>query len=151
MGLAITAAAGVALYPPLIKIGTPLVCSGELKISTRNYSYKPGQRGTQVNFYCVNNEKKEVDVTFLAVMAAGVIYSCLWFLFLLPLSYLLQRIVVIQYDHLKIKKSLNPALNNLLSRQDNAQRLSELERLKEKELVTEEEYKLKRAEIIKSI
>jgi hypothetical protein len=39
-----------------------LLCDGEVQVDRRSYSYKPGQRGEEVRFYCVTRGQRQ-DMT----------------------------------------------------------------------------------------
>jgi hypothetical protein len=71
LGLCIGVAAAVtALIPASALWMSPIVCPGgyDLAYNTSNYSYKPGQSGTTVDFQCVSGTNA-YDVSDLAVIA----------------------------------------------------------------------------------
>jgi len=77
------ASAGLAIYPPLVKITEPIV--GKIRIESEDYSYKPGQSGTSISFYLVNNKGAEEDRTLYCGFIAFLIYSVI--IFILFLAY----------------------------------------------------------------
>ncbi len=77
------ASAGIAIYPPLVRVAEPIV--GKIRIETVDYSYKPGQRGTSISFYLMDKNGVEEDGTIYAGFIAFLIYSAI--IFLMFISY----------------------------------------------------------------
>lgn len=80
------ATAGIALYPPVAFIATPLICSGEVEIVSRGQSYRPGEYIVTRNIYCVSaaaeGKSAREDITLKAAGAAFLIYSAIAFVLL---------------------------------------------------------------------
>jgi hypothetical protein len=77
------ASAGIAIYPPIVKVTEPVV--GKIRIETQDYSYKPGQSGTSISFYVTNRQGIEEEKTFYAGFIAFLIYT--FIIYLLFISY----------------------------------------------------------------
>ncbi len=66
---------------PMQAISAPLVCGeNALELEKDYYSYKPGQSGYTITWYCVDEAAgTRQDRTFPVVLASGVIYSLVIF------------------------------------------------------------------------
>ena len=76
-GLMIAILGGLA-YPPVIEtVGAPFLISGmdRLTMGKYDYSYKPGQSGTQFIFYRVSTNGKKTDITLPLMAYATLVYS----------------------------------------------------------------------------
>ena len=78
------ATAGMAIYPPVTGIATPLLCSGEVAHESQRYSYQPGQQGITRTIYCRTGGAKEAgeDITMKAVGLSFLLYSAIAFVLL---------------------------------------------------------------------
>lgn len=78
------ATAGMAVYPPVTAIATPLICSGEVVHESQNYSYRPGQQGITRTIHCRTGGAKDEgeDITMKAVGVSFLLYSAIAFLLL---------------------------------------------------------------------
>ena len=80
IGIVIVAVGIGAVATPLQGISGPIVCGGgQLELVTQEYSYKPGQVGYTINWYCVDPAGDRQDRTYLVILASGVIYSLVLF------------------------------------------------------------------------
>lgn len=68
------ATAGGALHPPLLTVAAPVLCDGDMDISSRSYSYKPGQSGTAHTIRC-EREARVQEVTLRAIGVSTLIYG----------------------------------------------------------------------------
>lgn len=68
------ASAGGALHPPLLTVAAPVLCDGDMDITSRSYSYKPGQRGTSHTIRCERQGRVE-EVTLRAIGVSTLIYG----------------------------------------------------------------------------
>jgi hypothetical protein len=68
------ASAGGALYPPLLTVAAPVLCDGNMDITSRGYSYKPGQSGTSHTIRCERQGRVE-EITLRAVGVSTLIYG----------------------------------------------------------------------------
>lgn len=69
------ATAGTAVHPPLVRVAAPLACEGSFEIETRDYSYKPGQSGTEHRYWCTGADGTRESVTMRAIGYAFLVYS----------------------------------------------------------------------------
>ena len=78
------ATAGMAIYPPVTAIATPLICSGEVVHQSQHYSYQPGQQGITRTILCRTGGAKNQgeDITMQAVGMSFLLYSAIAFLLL---------------------------------------------------------------------
>ena len=78
------ATAGMAVYPPVTGIATPLICSGEVVHESQRYSYRPGQQGITRTIHCRTGGAKEAgeDITLKAIGVSFLLYSAIAFLLL---------------------------------------------------------------------
>lgn len=78
------ATAGMAIYPGVTAIANPLICAGEVVYESRNYSYRPGQRGVERFIYCQTGEGKggQEDIIWKAMGVSFLLYSAIAFLLL---------------------------------------------------------------------
>lgn len=68
------ASAGGALHPPLLTVAAPVLCDGGMDITSRSYSYKPGQSGTSHTIRCERQGRVE-EVTLRAIGVSALIYG----------------------------------------------------------------------------
>jgi hypothetical protein len=70
-----------AAITPLQGVSGPLVCGEDhLELQEDYYSYKPGQSGYTITWYCVNEKTgAKQDRTLPVILASGVIYSLVLF------------------------------------------------------------------------
>ncbi|MGB3275184.1 MAG: SHOCT domain-containing protein [Castellaniella sp.] len=68
------ATAGGALHPPLLTVAASVLCDGDMDISSQNYSYRPGQRGTAYTMRCEREGRVE-EVSLRAIGVSTLIYG----------------------------------------------------------------------------
>lgn len=82
------ASAGTALYPPVTRVATPLVCAGgTLDYESHGASYRPGEYIVTRTIYCVEGGAgpkggARTEVTLNAAGASFLIYSAIAFILL---------------------------------------------------------------------
>lgn len=130
-----------ALVPAMHKLSAPLVCGGEFEIVTTRYSYKPGQVGWQHNIYCYDENGKR-EVTFQSMFATGILFSVPIFAWTLYAS---RRGISLPkfYGTASPKKSK--------SGESALERLSELKKMRDADLISEAEYEVKKKQIMDEI
>ena len=81
VGVIILAVGIGAAITPMQGVSGPLVCGdNQLELQKDYYSYKPGQSGYTITWYCVDEETgAKEDRTFPVILASGVIYSLVLF------------------------------------------------------------------------
>lgn len=142
-------------FTPLMSIGGPLVCgSGEFGIDSQTYSYKPGQVGVTRGPYCLDQQTGEKkDVTFALIVVDTLIYGAVTFLLLAiagrrlkssdagaspTASWLGTQTGESTSAQAKKKKVSASAL----------EKLSELKEMRDANLISEQEYEQKKADIL---
>ena len=184
------ATAGVAVYPPIAFIASPLVCSGEVEVVSQNYSYRPGQSGVTRTFYCasgnVGGKPVRDDITFKAIGASFLVYSAIAFVLLRLLLVPLRRRVAAAARRIAAPSPTiagaapgpRADLQSILSQvadavkrgearvrvhgadfgvppgtagEDPAERLAQLKRLHDQDLITAADYEAKKAEILSGL
>lgn len=157
------ASIGGALYPPLTRIAAPLACNGEFSVNTYKYSYKPGQQGSGYQTACVDRvtgEHKDVSLpTFLwnsAIFAGAAFVPLLllaWLLvgklrrvfgsFKLPDIGRTRTAIFTQFgDGAASRRSPAPDIRSM------EDRLRELRRLHDRELIDADDYEARKAEVL---
>ncbi len=75
------ATAGVAIYPPLVKITAPLACGGDFTIESQRFSRSPGETVVTHRFYCQEiGSVTKTDISTYAVLIVFGVYSSLIFI-----------------------------------------------------------------------
>ena len=82
VGFVIVSVAVGAIFPSMHTFAAPLICSGEVKVESIRYSYKPGQVGWDNHIYCIERGKQR-EITFPAIGVTGLIASAILFVFLI--------------------------------------------------------------------
>lgn len=72
------ATAGGAIHPPLVTVAAPYVCDGTVELQSQGYSYKPGQRGVARTISCLGPDGRKRDITLRAIGAATVYYTLIF-------------------------------------------------------------------------
>ena len=92
-GLMVPGLGGLIFPSMLINVGGPVIISGSDKIvlQTHDYSYKPGECGREYHFYCVSNDGKEEEITMTLVFSSIAIYSIIFIVLLIIISFIYQR------------------------------------------------------------
>ncbi len=81
--------AGITILGIILPWAAPVLCDSDMDISSRGYSYKPGQSGTAHTIRC-EHEGRVQEVTLRAIGVATLIYGAgAWVL--LTLLYRLSR------------------------------------------------------------
>jgi hypothetical protein len=92
LGLMVPGLGGLIFPSMLINTVGPFITSQNEKIvlETEDYSYKPGQSGTQYNFYLLSASGEKKDITMKLVFTSFAVYS-VFFLILFFLIFFLYR------------------------------------------------------------
>lgn len=81
VGFVIISVAVGAIFPSMHTLSAPLICSGEVKVESIRYSYKPGQVGWDNHIYCVEQGKKN-EITLPMIGVTGLVASAIVFVLL---------------------------------------------------------------------
>jgi hypothetical protein len=151
VGFVIISVAVGAIFPSLHKLTAPLICSGTVDVETIQYSYKPGQVGWATTIYCAKNSGERREITFAAIVVTGFIASAIMFVIFgvwMRKSLFLPENFGTLANDLKSKKG--PALK---SKKDGTalERLSELKKMYDENLITRDEYEKKKGKIMEEL
>ncbi len=146
------------IFPSTLRISAPLVCQGEMTVVSRQYSYKPGSVSVEHKVYCQDETGgAKRDITFLAVMVSCLIYSGIIFL-LFCANLLVKRLRGEQLESPQPPPTPSfpqplpmPVSGTELGGEDPAGLLKKLKELRQADLITEQEYEAKKAEILSKI
>ena len=170
------ASAGTAIYPRVAAVGAALLCSGEVVYESHGQSYRPGEYTVTRTIYCQTGAGKGADreeITFRAIGIAFLIYSALAFLLLrFIIAPWLRRRAERALLAAGIRSPADPSAAaspadlravlgqvseavrrgraNVVDRSDEepADRLAQLKQLRDRGLITAEDYEAKKAEIL---
>ncbi|HUH22579.1 MAG TPA: SHOCT domain-containing protein [Brevundimonas sp.] len=171
------ATAGGAIHPPVITVAAPYVCDGTVDVRSQNYSYRPGQRGVARTILCTGADGEARDITLKTMGAATICYALIFLAVGLALLVLARLLTPRLNDALRTKagglssKNAEAAARYLKDRlvvsadivrrdakpdsgdRDDTvrSRLENLQALRDDNLISEEEYQAKRAEVLSSL
>lgn len=175
------ATAGGAVHPPVVTVAAPYVCDGTVETRSQNYSYRPGQSGVARTILCTRADGAAHDITLKTIGAATVYYTLIFMAVGLVLAVLARlltpRLLTSRMgDPFRPgpKSGLDPAdleatarylrdrllvSADIVRRDADAphdddsirRRLEQLQALRDDNLISEEEYQAKRAEVLSSL
>lgn len=152
IGFVIFSVAVGAVFPSMHKLPASLVCQGDVKVESIKYSYKPGQVGWDNHIYCVDEQGTQKEITFPAIGVTGLISSAVIFVLLVigMRSNILQsqNFGTLASDLKRDGKSASSAKRKTGSAME---RLTELKKLRDENLITNAEYEKKKAEIMDNL
>jgi hypothetical protein len=143
-----------AAFPVINTVAAPFVCSGkELRNNQQSYSYQPGEVTTTITWYCVDTKTgAKEDVTLQTNLAAGVIYGLITFAIFIVWWLLANRpgqnparSATIDIPPVAVSSRPNTPSEGALKR------LTELKEMRDSDLITQDEYEKKKAEILESL
>lgn len=156
VGVIIIAIGFGAALPFINRVAAPFSCPGkDLQLSTETYSYRPGDTTTTSTWLCVDKATgAQTDVSFQTVAIAGVIYSVVLFVI-----WTIRSLFVKPSPASSIPRpaqisgrAVSASSAHKANVSDSALgKLSELKQLYEANLITEQEYQQKKAEILEKL
>lgn len=139
-----------AVWPSLYKVASPLVCRGgqRLEVAQHHYSWRPGTAMWTATIYVVDESTgKKKDRTDVVKLAAGAAYGLGIFVLLLPKLCRRTMPSASAQAH-----GIGPTAKAAsVSDRSAHEKLAELKKLRESDLITPEEYEQKKAEILKKM
>jgi hypothetical protein len=149
IGFVIIAVGIGAIFPSMHKLSAPLICGGEVEVESIRYSYKPGQVGWEHHIYCVEHGT-EKEITFQAIGMTGLAASAMTFVVLAILG---RKSLTLPETFGELSTDLQPKRSAPTARGrkkegTRLERLVELKRMYEANLITKEEYEKKKARIM---
>jgi hypothetical protein len=144
VGFVLISVAIGAIFPSIHKLAAPLICTGSVEIETLQYSYKPGQMGWEHHIYCAGESGERREITFPAIAVTGLIASAILFVIAL----------VGMRNGIRLPENFGSLARDLKRNKKDGSaldRLSELKKMYEKNLISQAEYEVKKAEIMKEL
>jgi hypothetical protein len=140
-----------ALFPSLNRISKPFICPrGEMELETQEYRPSPVETVTTLTWYCVDQstgKRTELGI-FPMSLYAGLIYGFLLFIVVvIVMEVLANRSPV----NVQPKASYVPQKNNVGISGKALERMKELQKLRDANMISDDEYQRKRAEIIRDL
>jgi hypothetical protein len=148
IGFVLISVAGGAIFPSIHKLAAPLICKGSVEIETFQYSYKPGQVGWEHHIYCASEEGRK-EITFPAIAVTGVIASAILFVIA----------IIWMRNSIRLPENFGSLATDLRKKKISSgkkdgsalERLSELKKMYDENLISKAEYEQKKAEIMKEL
>ena len=141
-----------AAVPVIHRIAAPLVCSdGKMVTESEYYSYQPGESTTTLAWFCVNDKTGEKqDISFKTALVAGALYGVIFFALYIVTMLLNNRRGVEPHGAgaatpLAVEMFPEAQSGSLQIRQ----KLETLRELRNSNLITEQEYEVKKSEILR--
>ena len=141
--------AGVGgVFPSIHRLTAPLVCRGEVQVKSVKYSYRPGEITWTHHVYC-DSESGRKEITLLAVNMTGLVASAIVFIILV---FRMRKSLVLSENSSISTPDLNPerkTASSVPGRTGSAlERLTELKKMRDENLITDAEYEKKKTEIM---
>ena len=143
-----------AAVPAINRVAAPFACShGKMQLETSTSSYTAGESSTSLNWLCVDDTTGvQEPINFKVIMYAGLIYGLGLFVVVLLCSLLFGKRGNLRPTEPVLRRDqMDGPL--FVARRPNAlstqQRLRELKELRSQDLISEQEYEMKRAEILR--
>lgn len=143
-----------AIVPSIHKLTAPLICRGEVQVETVRYNVRPGETVWDHSVYCVTDGAKK-EITFPAIGITGLAASAIVF------AVLAWRwrgtLVVPMKDFGSLATDLkaapsSPGESRRKKKQGSPlERLSELKKMRDENLISEAEYDRKKNEIMEEL
>jgi hypothetical protein len=143
-----------AAVPVINRVAAPFACSrGKMQLETETSSYTPGQSTTTLNWLCVDESSgAQEPINFKVIMYAGLIYGLGLFVILIGATLGGVNWGGTSKTEPFVRQG-QPDGPLFVARHPNAlstqQKLRELKELRSQDLISEQEYEMKRAEILK--
>lgn len=151
VGFVIISVAIGAVFPSLHKLAAPLICNGTVNAESIKYSYKPGQVGWENHIYCDSTSGERKEITFPAMGVTGMIASAIVFV---PLAFWMRKSLFLPENFGALANDLKQKKSRSGKKEKEGsalERLSELKKMYDENLITESEYERKKAEIMKEL
>ncbi len=141
--------AGVGgVFPSIHRLTAPLVCRGEVQVKSVKYSYKPGEITWTHHIYC-DSESGRKEITLLAVNMTGLIASAIVFIIL---AFRMRKSLTLSENSSTSTPDLNPGRKTASSGTGKTgsalERLTELKKMRDQNLISDAEYERKKTEIM---
>lgn len=149
IGFVLISVAVGAIFPSMHKLTAPLICDENVEIETLQYSYKPGQMGWEHHIYCTSESGERKEITFPVIGVTGLIASAI--LFIIALIWMRNGIRLPE-NFGSLAKDLKKKKNSSGQHEGSAlERMSELKKMYDQNLISQVEYERKKDEIMKEL
>jgi hypothetical protein len=141
-----------AAVPALNRVAAPFACSnGKMQLETSTSSYTPGESSTSLNWLCVDDTTGAKEpINFKVILYAGLIYGLGLFVVVL-----LWSLVFGKRGNVRPTEPVIPHRSEFIPQSQNSestlQKLRELKEMRSADLISEQEYETKKAEILKEM
>jgi len=140
-----------ALIPSMHKLTAPLICRGEVDVDTTRYSIRPGETYWEHTIYCIKTGGGVDEITFPAIGVTGLVSSVIIFAFL---AYRWRDTLIVDKNDV----GMSAAALKFTKKSDKQkkqgsplERLSELKKMRDGNLISEAEYDRKKSEIMEEL
>jgi len=134
-----------AVVKPVHKLTGVLLCRGTVDISETSYNYGPRGTYSDLEITCLANDGTRREITFQSFLVLGVI-STLFFLALLV--YFLRGLILTASGLPAPDPKLKDAGRSTKDKPSGLERLSELKKMRDENLISQVEYERKKGEIM---
>src|SRR5688572_7393142 len=148
IGFIIISVAVGAIFPSMHKLTAPLICKGEVQVESITYSYKPGQIGTDNHIYCIDEQGDQKEITFPAIGVTGLFYSAILFVIFLFLG---RKGVALPETFGTRATDIKPKKGGKKKEGSAMERLAELKKMRDANLITQAEFERKKAKIMEEL
>jgi len=139
-----------ALIPSMHKLTAPLICRGEVDVDTTSYSVRPGETYWEHTIYCIKDKGGVDEITFPAIGVTGLVASAIIFAFW-AYRWRDTLIVKMDADYYAVREKALKLLNKKNKESSPTERLTELKKMRDANLISEAEYDRKKSEIMEEL
>lgn len=143
-----------AAFPAMERVAAPFVCGERsLDLQLDHYFYKPNTSGYTITWSCVDSRGESQDVTWKITLVAGLIYSAvIFFISLAGLAFLGRGARGLLEGGAAAGPRPAPAFRIQAGASGGLRKkLQELKELRDSDLITEQEYETKKAELLEEL
>ena len=140
-----------ALIPSMHKLTAPLICRGEVDVDTTRYSIRPGETYWEHKIYCIKTGGGVDEITFPAIGMTGLVASAIIFAIL---AYRWRETLVVDkkdFGTLATDLNFTKKYGKQKKQRSPLDRLSELKKMRDQNLISEAEYDRKKTEIMEEL
>lgn len=146
-----------AIFPSMHKLTAPLICKGQVDVETVRYNVVPGETVWQHTIYCTSRETGvKKDITFPAIGMTGLVASAVIFAYL---AFRWRKQILLSEDSGSPAPDVKPAppspdVSKKVKQKKQGsplERMSELKKMRDENLISEAEYERKKNEIMEEL
>jgi hypothetical protein len=139
-----------AIFPSMHKPSASLICRGEVKVEVDQYSVRPGETFYENHIYCYKSAGGVDEITFPAIGVTGLFASAIVFVIT---AYRMRKMLVLPKDFGSLATDLKAGSASRGGSRKKGQgspleRMSELKKMRDENLISEAEYDRKKQEIM---